>query len=95
VRAEPEDERLALEQPRLMERTIRFLLTEGGYSVDQLLGELRLHPKDIEALAGLPAGLLSQRREQVQLLPTPKLKVAVMREARAEVVAFPERNGKV
>ncbi|MEA3641881.1 MAG: XRE family transcriptional regulator [Lamprobacter sp.] len=89
VRAEPEDERLALEQPRLIERSIRLLLTQGGYSVEQLLAELRLHPKDIEALAGLPAGLLSNRREQVQLLPTPKLKTGAVHEARAEVVAFP------
>jgi len=95
VRAEPEDERLALEQPRLLERSIRLLLTQRGYSVDQLLAELRLHPKDIEALTGLPAGLLSNRREQIQLLPTPKLKTGVMRNERAEVVAFPERNGKV
>jgi len=95
VRAEPEDERLALEQPRLLERSIRLLLTQRGYSVDQLLAELRLHPKDIEALTGLPAGLLSNRREQIQLLPTPKLKTGVIRNERAEVVAFPERNGKV
>ncbi|MEA3641765.1 MAG: XRE family transcriptional regulator [Lamprobacter sp.] len=94
VRAEPEDERLALEQPRLMERSIRLLLTQGGYNVEQLLAQLRLHPKDIEALAGLPSGLLSNRREQVQLLPTPKLKTGVpMQEGRAEVISFSRRNG--
>lgn len=95
VRAEPEDERLALEQPRLMERSIRLLLTQGGYSIDQLLAQLRLHPKDIEALAGLPVGLLSNCREQVRMLPMPKLKIGgTVHEERAEVVTFPGRAGK-
>jgi Zn-dependent peptidase ImmA (M78 family) len=74
VRAEPEDERLALEQPRLLERSIRLLLTQGGLSVELLLAELRLHPKDVEALAGLSAGLLSGRGGRVALMPLPKLK---------------------
>ncbi|MFP4496221.1 MAG: ImmA/IrrE family metallo-endopeptidase [Halochromatium sp.] len=106
VRAEPEDERLTLEQPRLLERSIRLLLTQGGFSVEQLLAQLRLHPKDIEALAGLPAGLLGKRGASVALLPLPRLKTdaegktgaapagppGIAPEVRAEVVAFPGRE---
>ncbi|WP_462321056.1 helix-turn-helix domain-containing protein [Halochromatium sp.] len=92
VRAEPEDERLLVEQPRLMERSMRLLLTQGGFSVEHLLAQLRLNPKDIEALAGLPAGMLSHRREQVAMLPTPKLKNGAASDRRAAVVPFPGRD---
>jgi hypothetical protein len=88
VRGEPEDERLAIEQPRLLERAIRLLLTAGGFSSEHLLAELCLHPKDIEALAGLPPGMLSNRAERVALLPTPSSNGTSVMDGRAEVIPF-------
>jgi Zn-dependent peptidase ImmA (M78 family)/transcriptional regulator with XRE-family HTH domain len=86
ARGEPDDEVLPIEQPRLMERSIRLLLTQGGFSVERLLAQLRLAPADIEALAGLPAGMLSNRGARIALLPTPKLKTATLRDTPAEVI---------
>jgi hypothetical protein len=71
-----------------MERSIRLLLTQGGFSVERLLAQLRLAPADIEALAGLPAGMLSNRGAHVALLPTPRLKTATRRDEPAEVIPF-------
>jgi Zn-dependent peptidase ImmA (M78 family) len=88
ARGEPDDEVLPIEQPRLMERSIRLLLTQGGFSVERLLAHLRLAPGDIEALAGLPAGMLSNRGAHIALLPTPRLKTATLRDTPAEVIPF-------
>ena len=86
ARREPDDDRLVVERPRLMERSIRLLLTEGGFSVNQLLAALGLAPADIEALAGLPDGLLSNGPAQVLLMPTPRPKPACPSESCAEVI---------
>ena len=86
TRGEPDDDGLAIELPRLLERSIRLLLTQGGFTVERLLAELRLAPADIEALTGLPSGLLSKRSNQVALLPTPTLKAATINAERADVV---------
>lgn len=91
TRGEPDDDGLAIEQPRLLERSIRLLLTQGGFSVERLLAELRLAPADIEALAGLPAGLLSKGNAAVSLLPTPTIKTRTINAVRAEVVKIGER----
>ncbi|MBK1706302.1 hypothetical protein CKO40_17550 [Halochromatium glycolicum] len=91
ARREPDDDRLVVERPRLMERSIRLLLTEGGFSVDQLLAAFGLAPADIEALAGLPDGLLSHGPAQVLLMPTPRPKPACPSESCAEVI--PIRGG--
>ena len=71
ARGEPDDEILPIEQPRLMERCIRLLLRQGCFSVERLLDRLRLAPGDIEALAGLPTGMLSNGGAHIALLPTP------------------------
>jgi hypothetical protein len=54
--------------------------------VERLLAQLRLAPGDIEALAGLPAGMLSHRGAHIALLPTPRLKTATLRNTPAEVI---------
>lgn len=88
ARGEPDDEVLAIEQPRLMERSIRLLLTQGGFSIARLLAQLRLAPHDIEALAGLPAGLLSNPGARIALLPTPRRETARLRDEPGEVIPF-------
>lgn len=91
ARLEPDDDRLVVERPRLMERSVRLLLTEGGFSVEQLLAELRLAPGDIEALCGLPPGLLSGRPAEVALLPTASSRETRPRGRSADVI--PIRGG--
>jgi Zn-dependent peptidase ImmA (M78 family) len=89
TRGEPYDDGLPSEQPRLLERSIRLLLTQGGFTVERLLAQLRLAPADIEALTGLPSGLLSKQGDRVALLPTPTLKAVTVNQVRADVIPMP------
>lgn len=56
---EPFDDQWIPEQPLLLRRSFELLLSERVVSVDNILSEIRLSPTDIEDLAGLPRGTLS------------------------------------
>jgi Zn-dependent peptidase ImmA (M78 family)/DNA-binding XRE family transcriptional regulator len=68
-RKEPLDDEEAVERPRLLRRSIEMLLTDGNLSAAQILAYLRLSPLDIEEIANLTQGTLSQERAQVIKLP--------------------------
>ena len=55
---EPLDD-LPAEQPQLIAKCFKTLVDEGIKSKDQIVGDLRLSPKDVEELAALPPGYLS------------------------------------
>lgn len=59
-RAEPFDSEWQPEQPLLLRRSIELILKERVASVDELLNEIRLPATDIEDLAGLPRGTISE-----------------------------------
>ncbi len=69
TRAEPYDDQIPMEQPRLLARSFALLLEEG-FSAEVLLAHLRLPAHDVETLAGLPAGLLSAQDGNVRRLPS-------------------------
>lgn len=86
---EPYDDQTEPEKTRLVERSIRLLLSDGGFSAHALLTQVRLNPSDIESLAGLPKGFLSGEYGQVLPMPTPKLRQKLS-ESSGQVVAFPK-----
>ena len=71
-RAEPLDDTLELERPRLLSRSIRLLLDEQVRSRADLLAEFRLNAADAEALCGLPRGFMTS--EAADVVTMPKLK---------------------
>lgn len=87
---EPYDNEIEPEKTRLLERSIRLLLSEGGFSAHTLLAKVRLNPSDVESLAGLPKGFLRGEHGQVYRMPTPKLKEQqTTTELAGQVVPFP------
>lgn len=87
---EPYDDKMDPEKTRLLERSIRLLLSEGGFSLHMLLSKIRLYPSDIEPLAGLPKGFLRGGFGQVYPMAALKLKDAgSSRDAVGQVVPFP------
>ncbi len=72
-RSEPLDDKLIPENPCLLSHSIRLLVEENVRSKEQLLNDFRLNATDVEALAGLPRGYMSDQRENV-VVKFPKLK---------------------
>lgn len=70
---EPLDDKLPLEVPRILSRSIRLLVEEHVFNKGALLDKLRLSPRDVEELTSLPEGYLS--RESAEVMPLPRLKV--------------------
>jgi len=68
---EPLDD-LPAERPQMIAKCVQTLVNEGVKSKEQILDDLRLSPKDIEELAGLPAGYLSGDKPDAET--SPKLK---------------------
>lgn len=72
-RSEPYDDVWPLQQPSLLADIFRLLIEEGGVSKAALRDDLPLLPHDIESLAALPAGWLSQEPARVvELKPVSK-----------------------
>jgi Zn-dependent peptidase ImmA (M78 family)/transcriptional regulator with XRE-family HTH domain len=68
-KAEPLDQTLTVECPRLLGRSIRLLIDEKVYSREQLLGYFRLPASDVESLCGLPRGFMTSTEAEVVALP--------------------------
>lgn len=66
---EPLDERLVPEEPRLLRRGFELLINEGIKTADQIVLDLAINPKDIEALACLESGYLSGEAPEVTAMP--------------------------
>lgn len=69
---EPLDDTLVPENPRLLARSIKLLVEEKVCSREQLLNDFRLSSSDVESLAGLPRGYMSDQNADV--IAFPKLK---------------------
>lgn len=65
---EPLDDELEVEQPRLLRRSIELLLNQKVQSRDAILGNVPFSAHDIEQLACLPVGCLSDTPPSVQVL---------------------------
>jgi Zn-dependent peptidase ImmA (M78 family)/DNA-binding XRE family transcriptional regulator len=64
---EPLDDTLPVEQPRLIRRSVELLVERGVQTRDQILGAMRLASADIEELANLEPGFLTQLPDVVAL----------------------------
>lgn len=58
-RAEPLDDVLEVEEPRLLRRSFELVLEQSGQTSEDVLAALSLPAKDVEALSGLPPGFLT------------------------------------
>lgn len=67
-KAEPFDDSMDVEEPRLLRRAIELLLDGGAQTPQDLLASLALPASDVESLAGLPRGYLGQDFAPVTLL---------------------------
>jgi Zn-dependent peptidase ImmA (M78 family)/transcriptional regulator with XRE-family HTH domain len=68
---EPLDDRLPSEQPRLLQRSVRLVIESGLKTKSQLLDDLCLGPRDVEALMCLPVGFFENPGSETLL---PRLK---------------------
>jgi Zn-dependent peptidase ImmA (M78 family) len=62
--AEPLDDKLPTEEPRLLRRSINLVIESGLKTKSQMIGDLGLNPGDVEALMCLPAGYFEDRRAE-------------------------------
>lgn len=91
--AEPLDDVIEVEQPRMLSRSIRLLAGEGGWTLPQIVESLPFGPNDIERLTGLPHGFLKTAASPV--VEMPRLKPMAMRSTgTAEIVQFPSPREK-
>lgn len=83
---EPLDDRIPVEKPRLLSRSIELLINERVKTREQILVDLPYAQPDIEELTGLPRGYLSGIGEVVPKLREPK--IAEVINGSGKVVAF-------
>jgi hypothetical protein len=64
-KSEPLDDKLIPEEPRIIKRCLELLLEDRTKTRDQILLDLNLNSRDVEQLAGLPSGFLSNNHGDV------------------------------
>lgn len=90
---EPLDDRLPTEQPRLLGRSITVLAEQGGWTIQQILGEIPFAANDIERLVSLSDGYLNEQSDRVVQMP--QLKTASHSSVNGGVVLeFPANKRK-
>ena len=72
-KSEPLDDRLVVENPRLLSRSVRLLVEENVRDRKALLSEFRLHGPDVEALCRLGGGYMTA--DSTDVISLPKLKL--------------------
>lgn len=75
-KAEPFDDALSTEAPRVLARSVRLLIDERIRTREQLIDDFRLPASDIESLCGLPRGFMSSAGADAVPLPRLKDRVA-------------------
>lgn len=68
ARHEPLDDEIPFEQPAMLRQAVEIVVGEDVRAPRQLLDELRLSAADVEALAGLPDGFLSDSEAPTRLV---------------------------
>ena len=68
-KSEPLDDRLEVENPRLLSRSVHLLVDEKVRDRRALLSDFRLPAPDVEALCGLQPGYMSEASAEVIRLP--------------------------
>jgi Zn-dependent peptidase ImmA (M78 family)/DNA-binding XRE family transcriptional regulator len=66
---EPLDDRIPIERPRLLRRSVELLVESGTRARGQILLDLPFARQDIESLAGLPDGYLGSDFGEVAAMP--------------------------
>lgn len=95
-KAEPLDDSLPVETPRLLSRSVRMLIDERIRTREQLLDDFRLPGSDVESLCGLPRGFMSAQGADLVTLPRLKGRAPVpdgnAGDAGANLIPFPSRE---
>jgi Zn-dependent peptidase ImmA (M78 family) len=71
-KAEPLDDTIPVETPRLLGRSVRLLIDERIRTRGQLIDDLRLSASDVESLCGLPRGFITSSGADLVTLPRVK-----------------------
>jgi Zn-dependent peptidase ImmA (M78 family)/transcriptional regulator with XRE-family HTH domain len=90
-RREPLDDSIAVEDPRLLKRSMQMLVEEGIKTRDSILYELRLPASDVEELTGTQRGFFSG----LELFPTLKVRDTQQggaRVANSGIIVFPAKG---
>ena len=80
-KAEPLDEDIVFEYPRLLQRSITLLAEQGGWTLHDILQNLPFAASDIERLSNLPDGYLTESA-------LPKREAPVLKNTVGNVVQF-------
>jgi Zn-dependent peptidase ImmA (M78 family) len=85
--AEPLDDEIPVEQPRLLGRAIEIVLSQGILSKEAVMDALALPGADIEDMAVLPRGILSP--------PDPKLALMARGPSDCKMTSEPTKRGSL
>lgn len=91
---EPLDDTFTVEQPKLLRLGFELIVNERLQTRDQIRMTIPLSPHDIESLAGLPCGYLTES-EEANLPPVKVLRPrqgAKVPDTTGQVIQFPDRN---
>ncbi|HTN71863.1 MAG TPA: XRE family transcriptional regulator [Methylomirabilota bacterium] len=95
-KAEPFDDTIRVEAPRLLGRSVRLLIDEGIRTREQLLDDFRLPAADVESLCSLPRGFMSSSGGDLVTLPRLKERIQATNESTAGssamLIPFPGRR---
>jgi Zn-dependent peptidase ImmA (M78 family)/transcriptional regulator with XRE-family HTH domain len=86
--AEPLDNKLEKERPRLLRRSMESLLAERVQSAAQIVSSLSLPAEDIEELCDLDEGVLSGKRPEQKAMPVLKGSASIVADKGTNVLAF-------
>jgi Zn-dependent peptidase ImmA (M78 family)/DNA-binding XRE family transcriptional regulator len=87
---EPLDDKLPVEEPRLLRRAVELLVSQGVQTVEDIRFRNPFAPTDIEQLVGLPPGFLSGDTAAVRLKD---VDTKALPPGGAKVLQFPKRPG--
>ena len=90
-REEPYDDVMEVEEPRLLRRSFELILQNGTQTAEDVVARLALSLPDVESLAGLTRGFLSDFAP-VTLRDLPRADTTTDRRIPGKVVSLPLRN---
>jgi len=66
-KGEPLDDSIPVEEPRVLKRAFQILIEQAVRTGPKIVADLQIPGEDIEELAGLPSGFLSERSPDIRL----------------------------
>lgn len=88
---EPLDDKIQIEKPKLLSRSIDLLINKAGWSSEEVINSISLSPTDIERLAYLPEKRLTSKAAEVINFPTIK-EVVINNPGNSTILGFPQKK---